>query len=71
MNWFGLGKKRTRFGKWIDKKGISQQDISKKTGVNRNTISKLCNDKEYKPKISTGVKITKPFNKNYEDFWGK
>lgn len=75
LNWTSLGKKRTKFGKWIDSKGISQQDVSKSSGINRNTISKLCSDSDFKPKISTGMKIVKALQKlghqkDYYDFWG-
>lgn len=44
MNWFELGKPRSKLGEYIDSKGISQQELSDKTGVNRNTIGQLAND---------------------------
>ncbi|MGM7723751.1 helix-turn-helix transcriptional regulator [Metabacillus sp. Hm71] len=56
---FGLGKKRSKFGKWIDKKGIKQTDLAKHANVADMTISRICNDPDYRPKISTAAKIKK------------
>ncbi|TCJ05092.1 helix-turn-helix domain-containing protein [Cytobacillus praedii] len=71
---FGLGKKRSKFGKWLDRKGISQLDLSKKSKVSRNTISEICNEKEHNPRISTWVKIEKALKRmgydvNRNDFF--
>nr|WP_214481178.1 transcriptional regulator [Bacillus sp. SM2101] len=60
---FGLGKKRSKFGKWIDKTGIKQTDIQKKSKVGQGTMTSLCNDPDYVPKISTWVKIERALNK--------
>ncbi|MGE8082076.1 helix-turn-helix domain-containing protein [Peribacillus loiseleuriae] len=55
---FGLGKKRSKLGKWIDKRGISQTWLAKKSGVNRNTINELTSgDTERAPTIRTVKKI--------------
>ncbi|MGM0875483.1 MAG: transcriptional regulator [Bacillota bacterium] len=54
---FGIGKPRSKFGKWIDKKGIKQEQIRKKTKLGNGTITSLYFDKDYVPKISTWVKI--------------
>lgn len=51
--WFGLGKERTRFGKWVDKEGLSQGEVASICGIGRNTVSRLCNDKKYKPQVDT------------------
>lgn len=60
---FGLGKKRTKFGKWLDHEGITQLELENKAKLSRGTISKLCNDKEYTPKISTVTKVRKALDK--------
>lgn len=57
MGWFELGKKRSKFGKWIDRNGIAQEDIRKRTKLGNGTITSLCNDSDYTPKISTWVKV--------------
>ncbi|RYI24989.1 transcriptional regulator [Bacillus infantis] len=54
---FGLGKSRSKFGKWIDRKGISQMDLVRKSKVSRNTISTICSEKEHVPRMDTWVKI--------------
>ena len=59
FSFFGLGKSRTKFGRWLDREGITQLEIEKRAGLGRATISKLCNDKEYRPKFSTVTKIRK------------
>lgn len=60
---FGLGKKRTKFGRWLDREGITQYEIEKKAGLSRATISKLCNDDSYTPKFETVTKIRRALRK--------
>lgn len=72
--WFGLGKKRSKFGKFLDRNSISQQEIAEKSGVSKSTISRLCDPEEYEPSIRTAKKIIKVLRKydssvHYEDFW--
>ncbi|RFU71009.1 helix-turn-helix domain-containing protein [Peribacillus saganii] len=56
---FGLGKKRTKFGKWLDREGITQIEIEEKAKLGRATVSRLCNDFEYQPKYETVAKVKK------------
>ncbi|MGG0476066.1 helix-turn-helix transcriptional regulator [Priestia aryabhattai] len=54
---------RTKLGKFLDSKGISATWLSKKAGVNRNTINKLLNkQEEYSPNLSTVKKVMKVIN---------
>jgi transcriptional regulator with XRE-family HTH domain len=75
MGWFGLGKKRSVLGKWLDRKGIDQLDVEKKSGLSRGTVSKACNDDDYTPKHETAQKILRALKKlsnenvKYDDFW--
>jgi hypothetical protein len=57
MSWFGLGKRRSKFGRWIDSKGITQEEIRKRADVGNGTMTSMCNDEDYVPKISTWVKV--------------
>ena len=57
MSWFGLGKSRSKFGEWIDRNGIKQEDIRKITKLGNGTLTSMCNDEEYVPRISTWVKV--------------
>jgi DNA-binding XRE family transcriptional regulator len=63
FSFFGLGKSRTKFGRWLDKKEITQVEIEELSGLSRRTISRLCNDEEYRPKIETVTKIKKALHK--------
>jgi DNA-binding XRE family transcriptional regulator len=60
---FGLGKPRTKFGKWVDKKGLTQNEIANESKVGRTTISNMCIDPEYSPKIETWVKVKRALEK--------
>ncbi|MDA1770996.1 helix-turn-helix transcriptional regulator [Bacillus cereus] len=72
---FGLGKPRSRFGKFLDKNGISQQDVVRKSGVNRGTISRICQGNAFQPSLKNGNKIIKALKQltnkdvHYDDFW--
>jgi transcriptional regulator with XRE-family HTH domain len=56
---WGLGKKRSPLGKWLDSRGYTQEDLVRVSRVNRNTISKACSDPEYIPSGNTIQKIIK------------
>jgi putative transcriptional regulator len=73
MPW-GLGKPRSRFGKWLDKQGISQEDLVRKSGVNKSTISRVCSGDAFMPSMKSAAKIIKALrdlgkNVDYDDFW--
>lgn len=58
---FGLfgGKPRSKLGKWLDKRGITQEWLVSKSKVNRTTISKIASDSDYSPTLPTIKKIMK------------
>jgi predicted transcriptional regulator len=61
---FGLGKKRSKLGKWLDKRGISQTWLAKTSGVSRTVISDLCNgEKKHSPRLETIKKIMSALKK--------
>jgi predicted transcriptional regulator len=71
---FGLGKRRSRFGKYLDTHSISQQEISMESGVSKSTISRLCQPGENDPTLGVAKKIIKSLKKydsrvDYRDFW--
>ena len=39
----GLGKPRSKLGKWMDDRGIKQKWLIDRSGVNRTTVTELCN----------------------------
>lgn len=56
---FGLGKKRSKLGKWLDQRGIKQEWLVKSSKVGRTTISNACGDNDYIPNGSNIRKIIK------------
>ncbi len=58
---FGLwgGKPRSKLGKWLDKRGISQEWLVSRSRVSRNTISRIASDKDYSPSLATIKKLMK------------
>lgn len=67
FSFFGLGKSRTKFGRWLDREGITQIEIERRAKLGRATISKLCNDSEYRPKFETVKKIRKALHQLGKD----
>lgn len=56
---YGLGKQRSKLGKWMDQRGIKQEWLIQKADVSKGTTVKLCNEKDYSPSGSTMKKIIK------------
>jgi len=74
VSWFGLGKPRSKFGKWLDSNGIKQEDLAKESGVNKSTISRICSGDAFYPSMKSAAKIIKALRKrgknvNADDFW--
>jgi transcriptional regulator with XRE-family HTH domain len=75
FSWFGLGKGRSRFGRFLDKNDITQQEVVDKSGVSRGTISRICQDDLNVPKLQNAKKILKAIkditgkDMDYDDFW--
>ncbi|WLR54821.1 helix-turn-helix transcriptional regulator [Mesobacillus subterraneus] len=71
---FGLGKKRSKFGKYLDKHSITQKEVAKESGVSKSTISRLCDPDESEPTLGVAKKIVKALKRydghvDYKDFW--
>jgi transcriptional regulator with XRE-family HTH domain len=71
---WGIGKPRSKLGKWLDKNGLEQQDLAQASKVSRNTISKICNEKDYMPRQDVLKKLLKAIRKvdpnvKLSDFW--
>ncbi|MFS1516102.1 helix-turn-helix domain-containing protein [Bacillus sp. SCS-151] len=74
MSWFGLGKKRSKLGRYLDRHGIAQIEVEKGTKLSRGTISRLCSSDDNKPTFNTANKIVRFLrrfdnNVDYDDFW--
>ncbi|MDP5276314.1 transcriptional regulator [Chengkuizengella axinellae] len=73
--WGKTGRKRTRLGKWLDKKKITQIQFSKEANIHRHTMSNLCNDDDFMPQQKTRDKVIKHAKKidpkvREKDLWG-
>ncbi len=53
----GIGKERSKFGRWLDERGISQQWVVEKSGVGRTTVSILASKEDYSVSLRTMRKI--------------
>jgi transcriptional regulator with XRE-family HTH domain len=62
---FGLfgGKPRTKLGKWLDRRGITQEWLVKESKVSRNTVSQIASNKGYAPTLATIKKIMQAIKK--------
>ena len=59
-----LGKKRSNFGRWVDKqKDLNELELERASNISRGTISKICSDPNYRPNISTVIKINQGLKK--------
>ncbi|MFC5528458.1 transcriptional regulator [Cohnella yongneupensis] len=71
----GLGKRRSKFGRFLDKHEIDQEDIRRETGLNKDTVSKACNEDEpalrgiTKTALAEAAKKLSNLDVESKDFW--
>ncbi|MGG3232391.1 helix-turn-helix domain-containing protein [Priestia flexa] len=71
---FGLGKRRTKLGRWLDKNEVEQEWLVRKAGIGRSTVGDLANNPDRLPTTRTIQKILKALreidpNVKSNDFW--
>ncbi|AKO92723.1 XRE family transcriptional regulator [Priestia filamentosa] len=71
---WGIGKPKSKLGKWMDKRGLAQKDLAREAKVSENTITKACTNKEYIPRQDVMKKLLKAIRKvdpnaKMSDFW--
>jgi len=59
VDFFNVKKKRTNFGEWLDWEGLTQLELEERAKLSRGRVLKLCNDKSYRLKYETAMKIQK------------
>lgn len=69
-----FGPPRTKFGKWLDKKGITQSEFGRQSGVSVKTISDLARGRTANPTRLTSKKLMKALKSidptvNEKQFW--
>lgn len=75
MNWsYGLGRQRTKLGKYIDLYKVSQDEISKQSGLGKNTLTRICSDPDYIPSSLTRRRVlhclqSMGYGCSESDFW--
>jgi predicted transcriptional regulator len=74
MEMWGIGKPRSKLGKWMDQNGLEQQELAKIAKVSQNTVTKACREKEYVPRQDVIKKLLKAIRKvdpnaKMSDFW--
>lgn len=71
---FGVTTSKTKFGKYLDKRGVKQSWIAQKAKVSQSYVSKLANDKDKIPSIPVAkrvIRALKQYDRHIEfsDFW--
>ncbi|MGM0882581.1 MAG: transcriptional regulator [Bacillota bacterium] len=72
---FGLGKPRSRFGKYVDRNGISHGELVEKSGVSKDTVTKACSSDDAdlreisKKALVKGLNTITGEKKSTTDFW--
>lgn len=72
----GLGKSRSKLGKYIDKNKITQEWLAKQSGLSRNAITRLCDGErdDEKLRVTSKSQVISALRKNghhvmSDDFW--
>jgi len=59
LGWFGLGKPRSKLGRWLDEHGLTHQELSRRSGVSEDTITRLSSDGTQRPSWRTEKRLLK------------
>jgi|GEM_PF-6537392 len=71
----GLGKERSRYGEFLDKHGVRQEEIVSIGNLNRETVTKACRESDPKFREITKDALVEAANKRTgkrmekNDFW--
>jgi len=71
----GLGKMRSKFGAYLDRKGIEQERIREVSKLGKDTLTRVCSNAEYYPSGTTMRKLILATRKltgedvRQDDFW--
>lgn len=73
MPGWGLGKRRSKLGSWMDRHGLSQAWLRKETGLSQETVRRLVNEdrghhSNTMRKVLSALRKKDP-NIKQEDFW--
>jgi predicted transcriptional regulator len=70
----GLNKPKTKLGKWMEKRRITNTWLAKKAGLNKDTVTNLTFKQKHAPTQTTMRKVLKALREidprvKAEDFW--
>ncbi|MGW9128123.1 transcriptional regulator [Paenibacillus chitinolyticus] len=70
----GLGKKRSKLGKYLDNRGIKQNWLVEAAELDKNTVSQLAKDDDWLPTSRTMKRVLEALrraghNVRQDDFW--
>jgi hypothetical protein len=71
----GLGKSRTKLGKYIDANGLTQGWLERHTGISETTITKLCSDVNFNSSMKMRLIVVRVLQDEIDphvgvyDFW--
>jgi putative transcriptional regulator len=71
---FGLGKPRTKAGRYLDRNKLTQEKVRTAADIDRVTMAELCGNEDYNPHVKTRIKLIGALRKmgydvSMEDFW--
>ena len=72
---YGLGKRRSRYGRFMDSRGIKQEDVRKVSRLNRETVAKAFNEDQPEMRAITKQALIRAAQKltgenvTADDFW--
>lgn len=71
---YGLGKSRSKLGKFLDKNNIKQNEIIKLTGFTRTQMQRLCSSEDWNHQRDTkrrivGALVKLGYEVSESDFW--
>ncbi|WP_127601571.1 transcriptional regulator [Paenibacillus chibensis] len=71
----GLGKRRSKYGAFLDRRNIPQERIREITKLGRDTLTRVCNNPSYYPngtsmrKLVDAARKLSGENVSADDFW--
>lgn len=74
LEWFVI-KPRSKLGKFLDRHDLTQEEVSKVSGVSKSTLSRLCKGNAFHPSFKNQNKLINTLRKltgeniNHTDFW--
>lgn len=71
---FGLGKPRTKAGRYLDRHKLTQEKVRAAADIDRMTMADLCSKEDYNPHMKTRIKFVGALRRlghdvSMDEFW--